>query len=101
GPAPWLAEAPAQPDAPAGRAGVARRELTVQADRTWLVRGRVEVEYAVPCARCLEPGPVDVAQETDELCVTFVPAERLRSWSEYTGAPEQEDEIEQIGRAHV
>lgn len=106
-PAPWIAEALAQTDAIAEHGGVARLELTVQADRTLLVRGRVEVEYAVPCARCLEPGPVDVAQETDELCVTFVPAERLRSWfdlpggAEHTGAPDQEDEIEPLEPAEL
>ena len=92
----WIAEILAETDAIADTDGAAHLELTLQADRTLLVRGRLDLGYSVPCARCLEPARVDVGAETDELCVTFVPADRLRSWAEFTGAPEDEDEIEPL-----
>jgi uncharacterized metal-binding protein YceD (DUF177 family) len=100
-PTAWVAKALEDTDAIVESGGVARLELTLQADRTLLVRGRLELSYAVPCARCLEPAPVDVGEETGDLCVTFVPADRLRSWAEYTGAPDDEDEIEPLEPAEL
>jgi uncharacterized protein len=84
-PRPWVAEVLAETDAIARVGGAVRLELTLQSDRTLLVRGHIELVSGVPCARCLEPADVDVGAETDELCVTFVPAERLRSWAEVPG----------------
>jgi uncharacterized metal-binding protein YceD (DUF177 family) len=81
----WAAEVLSETDAVADRGGSTTLELTLQADRTLLVRGRIELIYTVPCARCLEGAVVDVGAETGELCVTFVPAERLRSWAEAAG----------------
>jgi uncharacterized metal-binding protein YceD (DUF177 family) len=97
----WVAEILAETDAIAESDGAVRLELTLQSDRTLLVRGHIELVYKVPCARCLEPAPVDVGAETDELCVTFVPADRLRSWSEFTGKAEDEDEIEPLDPAEL
>jgi uncharacterized protein len=92
----WVAEILAETDAIAEQDGTAQLELTLQADRTVLVRGRLEQRFMVPCARCLEPAVVDVGAETEELCVTFVPADRLRSWAEFTGTPGDEDEIDPL-----
>lgn len=97
----WLAEVLAQTDARVDEGGTAELELTLQADRTVLVRGQLGLRYSVPCARCLEPAVVDVGSETEELCVTYVPAERLRSWAEFTGKPEDEDEIEPLDPAEL
>jgi uncharacterized metal-binding protein YceD (DUF177 family) len=104
----WVAETLAETDAVADRSGVAQLELTLQADRTLLVRGRIELSYTVPCARCLEGASVDVGAETGELCVTFVPAERLRSWLDVPGAGHadsagsaQDDDIEPLDPAEL
>lgn len=96
-PQPWVAEILAETDAIARAGGAARLELTLQTDRTLLVRGHLELVYAVPCARCLAPAEVDVGAETGELCLTFVPAERLRVWADVPGGSESaEDEIEPL-----
>jgi uncharacterized protein len=97
----WVAELLSETDAIAERDGAVRLELTLQTDRTVLVRGRIELGYAVPCARCLEPALVDVGAETEELCITFVPADRLRSWAEFTGSPADEDEIDPLDPAEL
>lgn len=101
----WIADALAETDAVVERGGVARLEVMLQADRTLLVRGRLELGFSVPCARCLEPAVVDVGLETGELCVTYVPADRLRSWpqfgAELGGAPEDEDEIEPLAPSEL
>ena len=109
-PASWVGEVLADTDANVGADGRARLELTVQHDRTLLVRGRLELGYEVPCARCLEAARVEAGVELGELVLIFVPAERLRSWSELgTGlseagdeddleiAPLEPDELDQIG----
>lgn len=100
----WVADALRETDAVADRDGSVQLELTLQADRTLLVRGRVELFYTVPCARCLEGATVDVGAEIGDLCVTFVPAERLRSWldvpSESAG-PEHDDDIEPLDAAEL
>jgi len=88
----WVAEVLAETDAIARTGGAVRLELTLASSRTLLVRGRIELRYAVPCARCLEPATVDVGAETDELCVTFVPADRLRSWAEAPGGGDADDD---------
>ena len=96
-PAAWIASVLEQTDAVGGGDGMARLELTLQTDRTLLVRGRLELRYQVPCARCLEPAPVDVGAEMGDLCVTFIPADRLRSWAEFSGTPgQEEDDIEPL-----
>lgn len=92
----WLREILAETDATIADGGKAQLEILLQADRTVLVRGQLELHYEVPCARCLAPAKVDVGAEAEGLCVTYVPAERLRSWAEYTGAPEDEDDIEPL-----
>jgi uncharacterized metal-binding protein YceD (DUF177 family) len=111
-PKPWVADALRETDAVADRAGSVQLELTLQADRTLLVRGRIELFYTVPCARCLEGAAVDVGAETGDLCVTFVPAERLRSWldlparasgpaSSESAGPEPDDDIEPLDAAEL
>jgi uncharacterized metal-binding protein YceD (DUF177 family) len=107
----WVADALSETDAVADRSGIARLELTVQVDRTLLVRGHLELFYTVPCARCLEGAAVDVGAETGELCVTFVPAERLRSWLDLVprpsglagteSGPEADDDIEPLDPAEL
>lgn len=102
----WVADALRDTDAVADRDGSAQLELTLQADRTLLVRGRVELFYTVPCARCLEGAAVDVGAEIGEICVTFVPAERLRSWADVaarpeSAGPEQDDDIEPLDPAEL
>ncbi|PRP90546.1 hypothetical protein ENSA5_63490 [Enhygromyxa salina] len=97
----WVAEILSETDAIADGDGAVSLELTVQADRTVLVRGSLQLSYTVPCARCLEPALVDVGVETGELCVTFIPADRLRSWAEFSGAPEDEDEIEPLDASEL
>jgi uncharacterized metal-binding protein YceD (DUF177 family) len=102
----WVADALAETDAVADRGGVLQLELTLQADRTLLVRGGIELLYTVPCARCLERAAVDVGAETGELCVTFVPAERLRSWFDVSqpgesSGSEPDDDIEPLDPAEL
>lgn len=103
----WVAEALRETDAVADRDGNVQLELTLQADRTLLVRGRIDLFYTVPCARCLEGAAVDVGAETGELCVTFVPAERVRSWLDVPGRPEStgpesaDDDIEPLDPAEL
>lgn len=103
----WVAEALAETDATAKEDGAVELELTIQADRSALVRGSMKLRYTVPCARCLEPAVVDAGAETGELCVTFVPRERLRSWTEVASEdldaegdeiePLEPDELDQLG----
>jgi uncharacterized protein len=95
-PQPWVAEVLAETDAIARAGGAVRLELTLQTDRTLLVRGHIELVYAVPCARCLEPADVDVGAETEDLCVTFVPADRVRVWTDVHGGSENDDDIEPL-----
>jgi uncharacterized metal-binding protein YceD (DUF177 family) len=103
----WVADALRETDAVADRDGSVKLELTLQADRTLLVRGCIELFYTVPCARCLEGAAVDVGAETGDLCVTFVPAERLRSWVDpistrtEAAGPEQDDDIEPLDPAEL
>jgi uncharacterized metal-binding protein YceD (DUF177 family) len=98
----WAAEVLAETDAVAERGGSTKFELTLQEDRTLLVRGHIELSYTVPCARCLEGAVVDVGAETGELCVTFVPAERLRSWTAPTDASDADvDDIEPLDPAEL
>lgn len=100
----WVAEMLATTDAVADRSGAVQLELSLQADRTLLVRGHIELFYTVPCARCLEHAAVDVGAEAGELCVTFVPAERLRSWLALTpesGGSETDDDIEPLDAAEL
>jgi uncharacterized metal-binding protein YceD (DUF177 family) len=64
-------------------------EVMVQSDETVLVRGRLTLEYSVPCARCLDPSTVDAGAE---LCVTYVPAAKMRAWLEQAHAAHEGDE---------
>lgn len=98
----WAAEVLRETDAVAERGGSTKLELTLQADRTLLVRGHIHFAYTVPCARCLEGAVVDVGAETGELCVTFVPAERLRSWADaIEGSDGTDDDIEPLEEAEL
>ncbi|NVB41640.1 DUF177 domain-containing protein [Pseudenhygromyxa sp. WMMC2535] len=92
----WIAEALSGTDASVGEAGTARLEIDIQSDRTVLVRGRVALDYTVPCARCLDPAKVDVGAEVGDLCVTYVPAERLRVWAQVEGGSEDDDDIDPL-----
>lgn len=100
----WVAHALSETDAVVPAGGAARLEFTLQADRTLLVRGHIDLRYEVPCARCLEPATVDVGAESDELCVTYVPADRLRSWADFPGAKTdgaEDKEIEPLDSAEL
>lgn len=81
----WQREVVKETDASPLADGAARLEVTIHADQTVLVRGRLELAYDVPCARCLAPARVDVGLETGDLCLTFVPRDRLRAWAELPG----------------
>jgi uncharacterized protein len=72
----WAAQVLRETDATADRPGDARLELVLQGDGTVLVRGRLNLAYSVPCARCLAPASVDADAR---LCITAVPAARLRA----------------------
>jgi uncharacterized metal-binding protein YceD (DUF177 family) len=100
----WVAETLATTDAVADHGGVVTLELSLQEDRTLIVRGHLELFYTVPCARCLHPAIVDVGAEAGELCVTFVPAERLRSWLDLppeASGSETDDDIEPLEAAEL
>jgi uncharacterized metal-binding protein YceD (DUF177 family) len=92
----WQREQVRETDATPLADGAVRLEITVHADHTILVRGRIELVYDVPCARCLAPAHVDVGAETGDLCLTFVPRDRLRAWAELPGLDVSGDEAEGI-----
>jgi uncharacterized metal-binding protein YceD (DUF177 family) len=92
----WQREVVREIDATPQAEGAARLEVTIHADQTILVRGRLELGYDVPCARCLAPARVDVGAETGDLCLTFVPRDRLRAWAELPGLDISGDEAEGI-----
>jgi uncharacterized metal-binding protein YceD (DUF177 family) len=92
----WQREVVRETDATPIADGAARLEITLHADQTVLVRGRLELAYEVPCARCLAPARVDVGAETGELCLTFVPRDRLRAWAELPGVDVAGDDAEGI-----
>lgn len=92
----WQRELVHETDATPLADGAVRLEITVHADQTILVRGRFELAYDVPCARCLAPARVDVGVETGDLCLTFVPRDRLRAWAELPGLDVSSDEAEGI-----
>lgn len=94
----WQREILRETDATPVADGAARLEITVHADQTLLVRGRLELTYDVPCARCLAAAPVDVGVETGDLCLTFVPRDRLRAWAQLPGleGSDKDDETEGI-----
>lgn len=96
-PSAWIAEILAETDAHVPNDGRATLTIDVQADRTVLVRGGLALRYTVPCARCLDPAPVDAGAEAGELCLTYVPSDRLRRWAEVSGEGEgDDDEIEPL-----
>lgn len=69
-PAPWIAAVLAHTDAEVTQAGRVVLEVTAISDgSSYLVRGATEAAYAVPCARCLAPAPVEAG---GDLCVHFV-----------------------------
>ncbi len=84
-PVDWVREVLGETDASVATPGEARLEITFQLDRTVLVRGQLEIVYEVPCARCLAPAKIDVGAETGELCLTFMPKDRVRVWAELPG----------------
>lgn len=98
----WAAEVLRETDAQVGAAGRTSLELVVQGDGTVLMRGTVELRYSVPCARCLAPADVDAG---GELCLTAVPAARLREEIEAAarasadpdGVEIESDALDQIG----
>lgn len=93
----WQREVVGETDATLLADGVARLEVTVHADHTILVRGRLELAYDVPCARCLAAARVDVGAETGDLCLTFVPRDRLRAWADLPGLDlSKDDDVEGI-----
>ena len=75
-PTPWIAGALRDTDAEVGAPGEVRAEVMLQPDGTVLIRGQLQVGFRVPCARCLEPSPVEAA---GDLCLTFLPAQDPRA----------------------
>ncbi len=92
----WQREVVSETDATVSTDGAVRLEVTVHADQTILVRGRLEMAYTVPCARCLAPARVDIGAETGALCLTFVPRDRLRAWAEIPGLDISSDDTDGI-----
>lgn len=93
----WIASVLAHTDAEAAQAGHVDLEVTsIGGGSSVLVRGRLEVTFAVPCARCLEPATVGT-RGPDDLCVHYVRGvgdamedEEGREWSdEDAEAPDQ------------
>jgi uncharacterized metal-binding protein YceD (DUF177 family) len=80
----WVTKVLLETEGEAGEPGRAALLVQQQGDGTVLLRGDLELAYSVPCARCLDPASVDASCE---VCVTAVPAARLRG------------EIEQAQRA--
>lgn len=69
-PGPWIAGVLAHTDAEVTQSGRVALEVTAIGDgASYLVRGRIDAEYAVPCARCLAAAAVPAG---GELCVHFV-----------------------------
>lgn len=69
-PAPWMATVLAHTDAEVTSGGATSLEVTAIGEGTsYLVRGRIQGGYSVPCARCLAPAPVSAG---GEICVHFV-----------------------------
>lgn len=64
----WLQQALAATDARVAQAGQISCQLTLQPDGLVLLRGRLLLNIDVPCARCLEPAPVD---GSTDICVTY------------------------------
>ncbi|GEM_PF-1734793 len=91
-PSTWIAGILVETDAEVPDGGIVRLEIDVQADATVLVRGHLSAAYVVPCARCLDPATVDAGAEAGEMCVTYIPAERLRRWTELS-----RDALEGVG----
>lgn len=69
-PAAWIAARLAHTDAEIQRHGTVDIELTLIGEgSSVLVRGTLDLDFVVPCARCLEPANVPAG---GELCVHFV-----------------------------
>lgn len=69
-PVAWIAARLAHTDAEIQRPGAVNLEVTLIGDgASVLVRGNLDVDFVVPCARCLEPAAVPAG---GELCVHFV-----------------------------
>lgn len=69
-PVPWIAARMAHTDAEIQRPGAVDLEVTMIGDgASVLVRGTLDVDFVVPCARCLEPAMVTAG---GDLCVHFV-----------------------------
>ena len=69
-PVPWIASKLAHTDAEIQRPARVDLEVTVIGEgASVLVRGALDLEFTVPCARCLEPAPVPAGTD---LCVHFV-----------------------------
>jgi uncharacterized metal-binding protein YceD (DUF177 family) len=93
-PTAWAAEVLRETDAEAGAAGQADLELAIQGDGTVLLRGAISLVFSVPCARCLAPAVVDAG---GELCLTAVPAARLRREIEAASRASADPEGLEIG----
>lgn len=91
-PVPWIASVLAHTDAEVTRDGLVALEVTsIGGGGSVLVRGTLDVAFAVPCARCLEPATVGTlaALGPDGLCVHYVRGvgdamedEEGREWSD-------------------
>ncbi len=88
-PVAWIASVLAHTDAEAGQPGHVDLEVTsIGGGSSVLVRGKLDVAFAVPCARCLEPATV-TTRSPEGLCVHFVRGlgdamedEEGREWSD-------------------
>ncbi len=75
-PTAWLDEVLRDTDGRSGDPGAVELQVSLQGDGTVLLRGELQLAYSVPCARCLSPAEVAAG---GPLCITAVPAARLRS----------------------
>ncbi len=83
----WIDTVCADTEARAGQAVQLSAQLSLHSDGTLLVRGSLTGEILAPCGRCLGDAGVDAS---DELCLTFLPAARIRDYLKNTPGDDPE-----------
>ena len=73
----WIDTVCADTEARAGKAGQLSAGLSLHSDGTLLLRGSLSGALLVRCGRCLGDAEVDAG---DEICLTFIPAGRIREY---------------------
>jgi uncharacterized metal-binding protein YceD (DUF177 family) len=73
----WINTVCADTEARAGEAAELAASFSLHSDGTLLLRGRLRGGIVVPCGRCLGDAVVDAGEE---MCLTFLPAARIRDY---------------------